>query len=105
MRMPEPANSVDVQRLVEQRLNALDKGSLHETLTIEFRDRPMPLPVIQMPIDVLVYNPNTHRIRAQRALDPERDTALDSEPYGQVAQKYLHDLLMGESDGSRQDRS
>ncbi|MGW4942068.1 hypothetical protein ACWEOZ_10820 [Actinoplanes sp. NPDC004185] len=95
MSLPAPANAADVQKVVEQRLEALDKGSLQETLTIEFRGRPASLPVIQMPIDALAYNPNTHRIRAQRATDPERDTALDAEPYGVVAQKYLHDLLMG----------
>ncbi|MFF5082157.1 ParB N-terminal domain-containing protein [Actinoplanes sp. NPDC000266] len=90
-----PANAVDVQNVVELRLDALDKSGLLETLSIEYRDRPLPLPVIQMPINLLTYNPNTHRIRAQRALDPERDRALEVDPYGQTAQKYLHDLLMG----------
>ncbi len=93
--LPGPANSMDVKQVVDLRLKALDKTSLLETLSIDFRDRPTPLPVIQMPINLLTYNPNTHRIRAQRALDPERNKALDSDPFGQTAQKYLHDLLMG----------
>ena len=95
MKLSTPTNAADIQQIVEKRLSALDRGSLHETHTIEFRDQPMSLPVIQMPIDALAYNPGTHRIRAQRTLDPSRDGALETDPYGQVAQKYLHDLLVG----------
>jgi ParB-like chromosome segregation protein Spo0J len=95
MTLPDPANAADIRKVVEQRLDALDKGSLLETVTIDFRDRPTALPVIQMPIDLLTYNPDTHRIRAQRTLDPVRNRALSADPFGPIAQTYLHDLLMG----------
>ena len=46
-----------------------------------------------MPVDMLYFNPDTHRIRAQRTLDPERNRALEEDPWGQESQAYLHDLL------------
>jgi hypothetical protein len=49
-----------------------------------------------MPVDLLYYNPETHRIRAQRTLDPVRDAILQSEPFSDPAQTYLHQLLMGD---------
>lgn len=93
--LPGPANSAEVKRIVEARLEDVDTGAYTETVTVDFQGGPRPLPVIQMPIDLLSYNPNTHRIRAQRALDPERDKQLDSDPFGPAAQNYLRDLLMG----------
>lgn len=50
-----------------------------------------------MPIELLVYNPGTHRVRAQRTLDPERDAELDSNPYSEASQAYLHSLLTGDA--------
>jgi hypothetical protein len=104
--LPGPANSAEVEKIVEARIADVDTGSYTETVTVEFQGGPRPLPVIQMPIDLLSYNPNTHRIRAQRTLDPERDKQLDSDPYGPAAQNYLRDLLMGSpTDPSKTDPS
>lgn len=64
-----------------------------EKITIEWRGQPKHLYVISMPVDLLYYNPDTHRIRAQRSLDPVRDQALQEEPWGKVAQDYLDRLL------------
>jgi hypothetical protein len=64
-----------------------------EKVTIEWRGQPKHLYVISMPVDLLYYNPDTHRIRAQRSLDPVRDQALQDNPWGQVAQDYLDRLL------------
>lgn len=64
-----------------------------EKITIEWRGQPKHLYVISIQVDLLYYNPDTHRIRAQRSLDPDRDRALQEEPWGKVAQEYLDRLL------------
>ncbi len=64
-----------------------------EKVTIEWRGQPKHLYVISMPVELLYYNPDTHRIRAQRSLDPVRDRELQEEPWGESAQDYLDYLL------------
>src|ERR1051326_270188 len=105
MVLASPPSGEDVRKVVEERLAALDDG-LQETVTIEWRNQQKPLPVISMPVDLVSYNPGTHRIRAQRALDPARDHLLDTDPFGAEAQAYLHSLLMGTpADPSKRDPS
>jgi hypothetical protein len=98
-----PQNADDVRKVVDGRIAALGSG-LSETVTIEWRGVQQPVPVISMPVDLLYYNPDTHRIRAQRSLDPVRDKELDQEPFGDAGQAYLHHLLKGDpSDPSKTD--
>lgn len=100
-----PGDATRIESLVDDRLRAVlaDSGS-RETVTVEWRDAMIHLPVISMPVDVLYYNPATHRIRAQRSIDPERDVVLDNDPFGDAAQGYLHQLLKGDpSDPSTTD--
>lgn len=91
-----PPNTNDVRQLIEIRLAALEnnKGA-QETVTVEWRGAQLHIPVISMPVDLLYYNPGTHRIRAQRSIDLGRERDLDTDPYGASAQSYLHGLLMG----------
>lgn len=92
-----PPNADSVRQLVEERLNALDgTEGIRETLTVEWRGHQRSLPVISMPVELLTYNPDTHRVKAQRSLDPARDRDLTAEPFGSVGQAYLHDLLRGD---------
>ncbi|MGS2805678.1 transcriptional regulator [Nocardia sp. MW-W600-9] len=80
--------------MVAQRLRDLDdNGGVAETLTLEWRDTPLHVQVIDMPINALYYNPGTHRIRAQRSLDQVRDAALSDDPWSQESQGYLRYLL------------
>ncbi|MGF0316675.1 transcriptional regulator [Nocardia fluminea] len=80
--------------MVAQRLEDLDRnGSVAETLTLEWRDAPLHVQVIDMPLNALYYNPGTHRIRAQRSLDQLRDAALSADPWSQESQDYLKYLL------------
>lgn len=97
MPFPSPPNAEDVRKLVEERLTALDsmKGA-QETVTIEWRGQSKYIPVVSMPVDLLHYNPDTHRIRAQRSVDPAREHELEKDPYGALAQSFLHQLLMGD---------
>lgn len=78
--------------LVKERLKAAmnEQGA---KITVEWRGEQKHLHVISMPVDMLYFNPDTHRIRAQRTLDPERNRILDEEPWGEAAQNYLLDLL------------
>lgn len=105
MPLTRPANADDVRKVVEDRLTALGSG-LQETVPVEWRGQQRILPVISMPVDLLSYNPYTHRVRAQRSLDAARDLDLENEPYGAAGQAYLHKLLMGTpSDPSKVDPS
>ncbi|MFD6389325.1 transcriptional regulator [Nocardia sp. NPDC060259] len=80
--------------MVAQRLEDLDHdGRVAETLTLEWRDAPLHVQVIDMPLNALYYNPGTHRIRAQRSLDQARDAALSEDPWSQESQDYLKYLL------------
>lgn len=87
-----PPNANEVSSIISQRLKQAmsDDGA---KVTIEWRGEARHLYVISMPVAMLYFNPDTHRIRAQRTLDPDRDRAIEDHPWGQAAQDYLHDLL------------
>ncbi|MFC9894454.1 transcriptional regulator [Nocardia sp. NPDC127579] len=90
--LPPTAESTRVK--VEARLKELRESSgVAETLTIEWRGAPTHIEVIDMPLADLFYNPSTHRIRAQRDLDPSRDAALVRDPWSAGSQDYLGYLL------------
>lgn len=93
----EPKNAKDIREIVEGRLRAVSQSSgLQETHTIEWRESSISIPVISMPVTSLYYNPETHRVRAQRELYPDRLQNLLDDPFGPVAQEYLGSLLMGD---------
>ena len=69
-----PAGAAHVQSVIEERLAALSaRQGLKETVTIEWRGQQVAIETISMPLELLYYNPMTHRVRAQRTLDTERD--------------------------------
>ncbi len=89
-----PPTADAVRTMVTQRLADLDhNGGVAETLTLEWRDAPLHVQVIDMPLNALYYNPGTHRIRAQRSLDQVRDAALSADPWSPESQDYLKHLL------------
>ncbi|MDI1458723.1 transcriptional regulator [Streptomyces sp. ATE26] len=87
-----PPEGEKIRSLVEERLKQAmaDNGA---KVTVEWRGEQKHLHVISMPVDMLYFNPDTHRIRAQRTLDAERNRLLEEEPWSEAAQTYLHDLL------------
>ena len=92
-----PPNANHVKGIVATRIAALEERKDNiETVIIEWRGTTIPVPVITLPVDLVVYNPDTHRIRAQRETDPVGARALASAPWGSDAQGYLHRLLMGD---------
>ncbi|MER5566266.1 transcriptional regulator [Streptomyces goshikiensis] len=89
-----PPRAVENQELVEKRLKEVSTdGRLQETLTVEWRTKPLVVQVIDMPTDQVYFNPATHRIRAQRTFDPARDQLLAANPWGSEGQAYLDHLL------------
>lgn len=87
-----PPKGKEIKDIINQRL----KQAMREDgakVTIDWRGEPRHLYVISMPVEMLYFNPDTHRIRAQRTIDPERDKAIETDPWGEAAQAYLHDLL------------
>lgn len=87
-----PPKGEEIKAVIDQRLK-LAMTENGAKVTIDWRGEPRHLYVISVPVNMLYFNPDTHRIRAQRTLDPERDRAIEENPWGQVAQDYLHDLL------------
>jgi hypothetical protein len=95
----------EVRRTVNQLLEeARQQGSLSETQRIEWRGGTLDVPVVTVRVIQLNYNPQTHRIRAQRTLDPRRDAELSQNPYAAASQAYLEELLKADpADPTRQD--
>lgn len=92
-----PGRAEDNRAIIEERLAASRSAEgVQETVSVEWRGSSMHLPVISMPVGLLYYNPATHRIRAQRSIDSSRDQDLDTDPYGDFGQAYLHQLLKGD---------
>ncbi|CAM2816393.1 ParB/RepB/Spo0J family partition protein [Prescottella defluvii] len=83
----EKTRSLVVERL-QQVLN--ENGA---KVTVDWRGQQKHLDVIVMPVKMLYFNPDTHRIRAQRSLDPVKNRILEEEPWSETAQDYLRHLL------------
>jgi hypothetical protein len=97
MSTKNPPNASDVASVVSARLGALKSlNDAKESLTVEWRGTQIHIPVVSMPVELLTYNPETHRIRAQRSCDLNRENDLVKDPWGSSAQNYLHNLLMGD---------
>ena len=90
----EPLSAKSTEELVANRLDALhsEKG-VKESVQVEWRGTPKSLPVISMPLSLLYYNPDTHRIRAQRDYNQAGNDAITNDPWGNEAQQYLNYLL------------
>jgi len=87
-----PPESAKTRSMVEERLLQAQQDN-GEKMTVEWRGQPLHMNVISMPVEALYYNPDTHRVRAQRSLDPDRNRILAEEPWGSAGQDYLDFLL------------
>jgi hypothetical protein len=87
-----PPQGEKIQALVDERLHQamLENGA---KVTVEWRGEQKHLHVISMPTAMLYFNPDTHRIRAQRSLDSERNRILSEHPWSEEGQDYLRYLL------------
>ncbi|MFD0772546.1 transcriptional regulator [Streptomonospora algeriensis] len=90
----KPPASKETSRIIEERIAERSKQGLRETFTVNFRDKQIPVEIIDIELDSLYLNPGTHRIRAQRDLKPDKDQELRDNPWGAAGQDYLRSLLM-----------
>ncbi|MFE4503898.1 transcriptional regulator [Rhodococcus sp. NPDC056743] len=89
-----PPNAAAFRAVVEERLkDQRDNPGVSETMTVEWRGLPLHVEVIDVQLNSLFYNPGTHRIRAQRSLNPRRDSELTRDPWSSESQDYLKHLL------------
>src|SRR3954468_7292472 len=102
-----PPKAAEISAIIAKRLDELgSKKDAEETVSIEWRGSTISIPVLSMEVDLLAYNPDTHRIRAQLSMDEGGAKALERDPWGDEAQGYLHRLLMGDpADPSKPDPS
>ncbi|MEE4544684.1 transcriptional regulator [Streptomyces sp. V4-01] len=87
-----PPEGERIRSLVEERLEQAMREN-GAKVTVDWRGEQKHLHVISVPVDMLYYNPDTHRIRAQRTLEPEGNQLLEEEPWSEPAQEYLRRLL------------
>jgi hypothetical protein len=88
-----PPEGETIKALVQERLKqaVAEDGA---KVTVDWRDAGQRhLYVIAMPVNMLYFNPDTHRVRAQRTLDPERNRILNERPWSEEGQEYLRYLL------------
>ncbi|GAA1883729.1 ParB/RepB/Spo0J family partition protein [Actinomadura bangladeshensis] len=88
-----PPEGETIRELVQERLKqaVAEDGA---KVTVDWRGAEQRhLYVISMPVSMLYFNPDTHRVRAQRTLDPERNRVLDERPWSEEGQEYLRYLL------------
>ncbi|GAB2616804.1 hypothetical protein [Kribbella endophytica] len=88
-----PPEGDKIKSLVEERLrqSVIENGA---KVTVDWRDAGQRhLHVIAMPVSMLYFNPDTHRVRAQRTFDPDRNRILEEKPWSEEGQEYLRFLL------------
>ncbi|GAA4205764.1 ParB/RepB/Spo0J family partition protein [Microbispora amethystogenes] len=89
-----PPHAEKMRALIAQQLKeARENGGTRPTVTIDWRGQPTHCEVIDVPVEMTYYNPDTHRIRAQRSFDPARDQTLTEDPWSHISQSYLDYLL------------
>jgi hypothetical protein len=79
---------------VEKAMQAFaEPGSAREAIQLPYKDgQGGPYPVINVPVDAVLFNPRSHRIKAQLESHPERQLVAD-DPYGDRAQAVIHEIL------------
>ncbi|GAB7032596.1 hypothetical protein AB0G35_29920 [Streptomyces sp. NPDC021749] len=94
---PPPPRAAEFSELITKRVNEVkNSGGTRETVTVDWNGQPLPVEVIDLPLSGLYYNPATHRIRAQRTHDAEKDEVLKAAPWSEEGQEFLESLLKAE---------
>ncbi|AYL39479.1 hypothetical protein CNQ36_13000 [Streptomyces fungicidicus] len=91
---PAPPRAAEFSELISKKVEEVKvAGGTRETVTVDWNGQQAHVEVIDLPLSSLFYNPSTHRIRAQRSHDPEREAALEKDPWSVESQDYLQFLL------------
>ncbi|WUN92437.1 hypothetical protein OHT53_25510 [Streptomyces bobili] len=98
---PAPPRAAEFSELVSKKVEeAKAAGGTRETVTVDWNGQQAHVEVIDLPLSSLYYNPSTHRIRAQRSHNAERDEALDKDPWSAESQDYLDFLLKADPENT-----
>ncbi|MGP3979285.1 hypothetical protein ACTWQF_35800 [Streptomyces sp. 8N114] len=91
---PLPPRSEKFEELLKLRLDeAKGAGGTRETVTVDWNGQALHVDVIDLPLEDLLFNPATHRIRAQCSHDREQEKILKAQPWWAGSQSYLGSLL------------
>ncbi|MFI7246246.1 ParB N-terminal domain-containing protein [Streptomyces qinglanensis] len=91
---PLPPRNERFERLLKLRLEEAGKaGGTRESVTVDWNGKALHVDVIDLPLDELLFNPATHRIRAQCSHDRARQRTLEAGPWRTESQDYLASLL------------
>lgn len=77
---------------ISEALDALGTDPNQERSQVHFRGADTILPVVRLPLEAVVLNANSHRIKSQLESHELRDL-VSSEPYGEEAQTVISQLL------------
>ena len=79
---------------IAKALKAYDEpGSSKEMIPLPYKDwKAGPYPVISVPVDAVLFNPRSHRIKSQLESHERRDVVRD-DPFCDEAQAIVHDIL------------
>lgn len=89
--MTTPTTSEARKQLIEDALAAApDSGP---RIPIKWREGELVLPVVQVDVDVVLLNPNSHRIRSLLESRPDRGKAITENPFSEASQTEIADLL------------
>ncbi|MFF7328560.1 hypothetical protein [Streptomyces sp. NPDC008150] len=91
--LPAPPGADELTELIKKRVAEAQTTGTRETVTVDWNEQKAHVDVIDLPLSKLYFNPSTHRIRAQRSHDPERDVVLEQAPWIRESQEYLRLLL------------
>ncbi|MDX3401064.1 MULTISPECIES: hypothetical protein [Streptomyces] len=98
---PAPPRAAEFGELISRKVEEVRTfGGTRETVTVDWNGQQAHVEVIDLPLSSLFYNPSTHRIRAQRSHDAQRDAALDKDPWSAESQDYLAFLLKADPENT-----
>lgn len=82
-----------IGEIIEAALQQAAALEAPERYSLSWEDRSLRLIVVNLPLDIIHLNPNSHRIKAQLSAHPDRAT-ISSAPFSDASQKVIADLLM-----------
>ncbi|MFJ7771460.1 hypothetical protein ACIQ1J_24435 [Streptomyces sp. NPDC097107] len=98
---PAPPRAAEFSELISKKVEEVKtSGGTRETVTVDWNGQQAHVEVVDLPLSSLFFNPSTHRIRAQRSHDAERDAALDKDPWSAESQDYLGFLLKADPENT-----
>ena len=74
-----------------------DLGDQAERVNLPWSGRHVILPVVSIPLEAVVLNPNSHRIKAELEAHPDR-RLIDEDPFSEPAQDLIAELLRSTPD-------